>query len=162
MNDLIVPIHDRRQRKRIITLKNFGWLALALAIIFLGLTIRSEMRHTSGNDYGRLFGKQVARQNDAVKPKLDVIKEAPVPDQTAADPLLVEAAARSQYLGADTMAPPPPVAPPPATASEAAAPPEIRGSVSGATIVGGPNGVTIVRGKNPRQPVLSGGIFKQP
>src|ERR1041384_7907759 len=49
--DLIVPIKDRRQRKRYLTLKNFGWFMLAAVVIFIGITIRSEMRGRSSGDY---------------------------------------------------------------------------------------------------------------
>lgn len=164
MSELIVPVRDRRQRKRILTLKNFGRFAIAFAILFAGLTLRSEFRHGISDGYGRLFGKQVARQNDIAPPKFDVVKEAPVSDQTKADALLEDAAARSQYLTdptattsttATTATAPAPV---PAAVETAHVP---NGSTNGATIVGDSNGVTIVRAGDQRRPVLSGGIFKQ-
>src|SRR5438128_903580 len=100
--ELIVPIRDRRQRKRMLTFKNFRWAALIFAVLFIGLTIRSEMRHEISEGYGRLFGKQVSGQTEVAKPKYDVVREAPVADRTAADPFLVQPAARAQqYLGVD-------------------------------------------------------------
>ena len=154
--DLIIPIRDRRQRRRILTLKNFYKAAIVAIVLFAGLTIYFDIRHPRSNgDYGRLFGKQVSGQVPQVtKPPVDVVKEAPVPDQTAADPLLVAAQAREQYLGNPTLTPVPVVANtmtmPPATTSDGTA-----------VVVGGPNGVTIVKGKTNTKPTLQGGIFKQ-
>ena len=153
--DLIIPIRDRRQRRRILTLKNFYKAAIVAIVLFAGLTIYFDIRHPRSNgDYGRLFSKQVSGQVPQVtKRPVDVVKEAPVPDQTAADPLLVAAQAREQYLGNPTLTPVPVVANamtrPPATNSE------------GTAVVGGPNGVTIVKGKTNTKPTLQGGIFRQ-
>lgn len=154
--DLIIPIRDRRQRRRILTLKNFYKAAIVAIVLFAGLTIYFDVRQPhSSSDYGRLFGRQVSGQVPQVtKPPVDVVKEAPVPDQTAADPLLVAAQAREQYLGNPTLTPVPVVVnaitpPPPAT------------STDGIAVVGGPNGVTIVKGKTNTKPTLQGGIFKQ-
>lgn len=134
-----------------LTLKNFGRFALAAAIVFLGLTLQSELRSPRSDNYGRLFGKQVSGQ-PAVAPKVDVVvHEAPVEDQTAADPLLVEPAAREQYLGVTSSIEPP---------GEPALHQEPDVHVDGPVITG-PNGVMIVRGGKARQPLLSGGIFRQ-
>ena len=151
---LIVPIRDRRQHRRILTLKNLRKVALGVAIFFLGVTIQSDLRHSNSSDYGRLFGKQVSGQTAAMSKKVDVVREAPVPDQTAVDPLLLSAAIREQYLGVNQ--PPQPVVTSGVfTAQPLDAP---RGDVA---IVGGPSGVTIVRGEAPKRPTLSGGIFRQ-
>jgi hypothetical protein len=151
--DLIVPIRDRRSRKRILTLRNFGWAALAGVLIFAGLTIESSMRNPkSDGEYGRLFGKQVSGQAPAVaKAAPDVIKEAPVPDQTAADPTLVGAAARAQILEAQPLTPPVP------------APIAVPAPMLGAdvAIVGDANGVTLTRTDTAARPKLGGGIFKK-
>ena len=149
--DLIVPIRDRRARKRILTLKNFGWAALAGVLVFVGLTIESSVRKTkSDGDYGRLFGKQVQVPAIAKAPP-DVVKEAPVPDQTAADPTLVGAAARAQILEAQPLTPP---VPPPVSVPA----PVLGADVS---IVGDANGVTLTRTDTAARPKLSGGIFKK-
>lgn len=158
MNDLIVPVHDRRQRKRILTLKNFGRFAIALAVVFAGLTIQSEMRRgPSDGNYGRLFGKQVARQDEVAKPKFDVVKEAPVGDQTAADPTLLQPGVKAQQYGIGVDLTPTPV-PPPSTTTVTTQRPEPIGP--GVTIVGGSDGVTIVKNGTQQRPVLSGGVFK--
>lgn len=169
MTQLIVPIRDRRTSRRIVTLKNFGRVAIALAVLFVGLTIQSEMRHHGAvAEYGRLFGTQVNRDEKLAKPKYDVVKEAPVADQTAADPLLMEPAARAQQfgIGLDPIAPPA-AAPADTTASGDAFAPRtavLKGSTNanGVSIVGGSGGVTIVKGGDQQRPTLSGGIFKQP
>lgn len=139
--ELIVPIRDRRRRRRILTLKNFAKVVVALGIFFAGLTIQSDFRHpNSSSPYGRLLDKQVS--GHAVMPtKTEQIITAPIEDQTAADPLLVSAQAREQWLKDQT---PAPVA---------------HTDSSG---VSGPSGIVIVRGKiDQAHPVLSGGIFRQ-
>ena len=161
--DLIVPVRDRRSRKRVLTLKTFGYAAIAIVVIFAAVTIQSDLRHSKGDDYGRLFGKQVSGQPDVVPQKVDIVREAPVPDETSADPLLIAPAAREQYLGVDSsnMPQPQPVvsssvmtpSQPLATAAETRP-----GAVS---IVGGPEGVTITKNQAQQRPTLSGGIFRQ-
>jgi hypothetical protein len=152
--DLIMPIRDRRRCKRVLTLKNFRNFALGIAVLLLAVTIQSDLRHLKPGQYGRLFSKQVPSQPEIAPRKIEVVREAPpVPDQTAADPLLLASAAREQYLGVNT---------PPALPNEAPAiPPPPASASSDVAIVSGPNGVTIVRGEAKRQPALSGGIFRQ-
>jgi len=150
---LIVPIRDRRAHKRILTLRNVRNALVVIAVLFLAVTIQSDLRHPKSGEYGRLFSKQVPGQDEIARPRQDVIREAPVPDQTAADPLLLAPAAREQYLGVDGNLSP---AGEPALRQE---PP----AHSDLAIVSGPNGVTITRAKSqpPQQPTLSGGIFRQ-
>jgi len=155
--DLIVPIRDRRRRKRILTLKNFGYAAIAMVVLFAAVTIQSDLRHPKAGTYGRLFGKQVSGQPEVVPQKMEVVREAPVADETAADPLLLAPAAREQYLGIDSTNMPKPAAgiaqqPQPQTA------PDQHGAVA---IVGGPEGVTISQANATPRPTLSGGIFRQ-
>ena len=157
-------MNDRRQRKRILTLKNAGRFAIAIAVVFAGLTIQSEMRRgPSDGNYGRLLGKQVARQDEISKPKFDVVKEGPVADQTAADPTLLQPGVKAQQYGSGVdLTPSGAPAPSPATAAEAAAPHTGEPIGHGTAIVGGSDGITIVKGGTQQQrPVLSGGIFKQ-
>ena len=149
--DLIVPIRDRRQRKRVLTLKNFGIFLAVLAVAFLAISIRSEMRGLGPSEYGRLFRKEVPPPVEA-KP-MEVVSEAPtVADQTHADPTLVEPMARSQWLvdEAATTTTTPLETP---TVVNAAA---VRGA-GDVTIVGGADGVTVVQ-RERRRPVLSGGF----
>ena len=159
---LIVPIRDRRQHRRILTIRNCAVSMLAVAVVFAAISIANEMRRGPAGDYGRLFGSQVAPPNAGVARKVDVIKEAPVTDQNGADPMLVAPAAREQVLMANTNAPatvatvttiaPEPVKPaPPANAH-------------GTSIVGDGAGITIVKApatSTAPHPVLAGGIFKQ-
>lgn len=157
MTELNVPIRDRRQSKRILTLKNARWALLVFAVAATAVTIQSEMRRNIADDYGRLFGKQVAREDGVVKPKFDVVKEAPVVDQTAADPLLVAPAAREQYLGVADNALQPVANSVMTTAQPLDAP---RGG--NIAIVGGTDGVSIVKsGSNGRPATLAGGIFRR-
>jgi hypothetical protein len=144
--DLIVPIRDRRQRRRILTLKNFGKVALGMIIFFAGLTMQSNYRKTDTNgDYGRLLGKQVS-SHVAIEPRIPDIVTVPIQDQTAADPLLVAPAAREQWLGVNG-----------SPATTAAIAPQTDSSA-----VAGPGGIVIVRSKiDQRHPTLSGGIFRQ-
>ena len=137
--ELIVPIRDRRQHRRILTLKNFTRAAIVVVAFFVGLTVESNLRHPkSASDYGRLFGKQVSGQTAVAAPKYDVVKAAPVDDQTAADPLLVDAQRREQWLSVQST---------PATDPQTN------------------TGIVVTRStpQQPQQsqPLLSGGIFRQ-
>ena len=149
--DLIVPIRDRRQRRRFLTLKNFGWTTLAGVLIFIGISIRSEMRGPTPHGYGGLFDRAV--DTEVVRKPVDVVQEAePVADANAADPLLVAPAARAQVMKDEVVATAT-VAPAPTAAAVT------KGS-GDVTIVGGPKGLTVVR-KERRKPVLTGGFGRQ-
>jgi hypothetical protein len=163
---LIVPIRDRRQRRRILTIRNCAISMLSVAVIFAAVSIYNEARRAPAGEYGRLFGSQVPATNTAISRKVDVVEEAPVDDQRAADPMLVAPAAREQLLLANTNAP----APAPQVVTVPVAAPVLspsaigRVSGNGTTIVGDGNGVTIVHASatsTAARPVLSGGIFKQ-
>jgi hypothetical protein len=151
--DLIVPVRDRRQRKRYLTLKNFGWATLAFIVIFAGISIRSELRGTSA-DYGRLFQREI--DVPVVQKPVEVVREQtpePVPDQTHADPTLLEPMAREQWLYGEPNAP--------QTAAALPAPARAEASVAAGqtrvAIVGGAEGVTVVQ-RERRKPVLTGGF----
>jgi hypothetical protein len=154
--DLIVPIHDRRKRRRILTLKNFAIALIAFVVIFAGISIRSELRGTNA-DYGRLMERELPPAATADKP-VEVVTEAapqPVPDATHADPMLLAPAAREQWLHGDPNDPNAPVA----TTAEIL-PRAETSVVTGETrvaIVGGTEGVTVVK-RERRQPVLAGGF----
>lgn len=151
--DLIVPIRDRRQHKRYLTLRNAAKVFAVLAIVFLAITIRSEMDPKHRETFGDLFQRELPPPVER-KP-VEVVQEAQpyVEDQTAPDPMLVAPMAREQWLGGNGTA----------TASAAieavpipAAAPSA-GSESRVAIVGGPEGVSVVR-ETRRRPVLSGGF----
>jgi hypothetical protein len=150
---LIVPIRDRRQGRRILTIRNCAITMLAVAIVIASFSIYSERRHSTGG-YGGLFGTEVAATN-RVERKADIIDEGTVADQSAPDPMLAAPAAREQVLGADTTTTIAPVQPVPIQAVAEG---------HGATIVGDGKGITIVKApatSTAPHPVLSGGIFKQ-
>jgi len=151
--DLIVPIRDRRARKRILTLKNFAIFVAVLVLLFAIITIRSEMRGSTRGDYGRLFQREAAIPIEQ-KP-VEVVHEAPPPvdDATHADPMLTEPAARAQWLqDQNAAAAAATLVPVTATGSARAT----SGSAEVA-IVGGNAGVAVVR-KDRKKPVLSGGF----
>lgn len=150
--DLIVPVRDRRQRKRYLTLKNFGMVTFVFTILFIAITIRSEMRGRTPGEFGRLFGHEVAA---AVDPKpVEVVREGQAPevdDATHADPMLVEPAVRAQWLqdeAATTAASVTPLVP----AST------IRSAETDVAVVGGPEGVTVMRREGRPKPQLTGGF----
>ncbi len=149
--DLIVPIHDRRQRKRYLTLKNFAIAVVAAGVLFVGISIRSEMRGTGPANYGRLVAKEMPHVVEQ-KP-VEVVAEAPTvdPEQTHADPMLVQAAAREQWLQAQTTTPV--VVPPRAAAAMATGETDV-------VIVGGPEGVKIVQ-RERRKATLTGGFGRR-
>lgn len=148
--DRILLVPERRRRFRILTIRNVGYALVVLLIAFAAITIRSEMRKPSHGDYGRLFGRQVAKVEPVAQPRVEVVPETqPVTDATISDPMLLAPAAREQYLGATTTE----VAP-------AAIQPQVRPGNADVAIVGGTSGVTVTTTAE-RRPVLSGGIFKQ-
>ena len=135
--DLIVPIRDRRKRKRFLTLKNFGIFVVVMLVVFVAISTYSEMRSIPTGSYGRLFRREVPPPPPP-KP-MEVIVEAPVPNQNEA--VLVDTMAREQWIESDLA----PVQIEP-----------VRGDQDVA-IVGGANGITVVR-RERRRPELSGGF----
>jgi hypothetical protein len=157
--DLIVPIHDRRRRRRILTLKNFGITVAVLALLFIGISIRSELRGRSlvSGEYGRLYGSEVPASEKVSRKPVERVNEANVADQVSADPFLVGSAAREQILRVDE----PPTAVMPAAAvgvNEAAS---LRNSQGGLVIVGGAEGVKVVQTKRSDMPKLGGGFGRE-
>jgi hypothetical protein len=160
-SQLVLPIRDRRSRRRILTLKNFAKAGAVLVVIFILLSF--DWNRPDAKDYGRLLARQVTPAEPA-KTATPVIREAEVQDQTAADPLLVAPAAREQELGVNVTMPPRTQTVAPAAVASAYQPEVIAPAASGTkgvVIVGDENGVAIVKSKAAPRPVLSGGIFKQ-
>lgn len=157
---LVVPIRDRRQRRRILTLKNFRNAMVVLALILAGITIQANLRRPRAtDDFGRL--SRTAVQAGTLVKQPEVIQEGAVADETAADPTLVQAAARAQFLYAGSNAPAPQtstVAPVDPTTQTAAAPVARDAHV---TLVGGPEGVSVVK-ENRARPELGGGFGVKP
>jgi len=90
---------ERRQRVRILTLKNLGIAAIAIVVLLIGANLLSEARKTHRGEYGALFNHELGKTETIAPRKIEIVTEAPVPDHNAADPLLIEPAARqAQYL----------------------------------------------------------------
>lgn len=162
---LIVPIRDRRQHRRILTIKNSAITMLSLAVVFATISIASDARRGKASDYGRLFGTQVGDPSRGVSRNVEVVHEGAVADQSAPDPMLVAPAAREQLLMAKSNVDPTPV-----TTSEVPAPPRPivvvppNPNAHGTTIVGDGNGIVVAKppaSSTAAHPVLTGGIFKQ-
>jgi hypothetical protein len=151
--DLIVPIRDRRQHKRYLTLRNFRNAIFVFLFAFLAISIHSELRGTDGSSFGRLSERELPPQV-AAEP-VEVVRETPpvaVADETHADPMLVAPMMREQWLRDDTTT---------AATTQFEAMPRAEASVAtGRTrvaVVGDAGGVTIVQQER-RKPVLSGGF----
>ena len=157
--ELIVPIRDRRQGRRFLTLRNIRNVLLVLAALFVVITIGAKLRGTkASDDFGRLYGRQV--QSTTTVPKHpEIIQEGtPIADDNSADPMLLAPQARAQLLLSQSNVPQTTtVTAPPAMQSSAVDPGTNTPHVA---IVGGPEGVTLARENRPR-PVLSGGFGKQ-
>ena len=151
-----VPVHDRRQHKRFLTLKNFRNAALAGLVLFAAITIRSEMRGRHATEYyGQLYQSELPPIEQ--KP-VQVVREAePVPDATHADPMLIQPMVREQWLHDQAAM----------TGVTASSPVDVDMSqravaavASGETdvaIVGGSDGVAVVKQER-RRPQLRGGF----
>lgn len=161
---LIVPIRDRRQRRRILTVKNCAMTMLAFAVVFAAISIYSEARKGTAGEYGRLFGSQVGAPPREVSRNVPVVEEGAVADQAAPDPMLIAPAAKERLLlaGSNVDQPPapavevPPLRKVPATVTTDGA--------HGTAIVGDRNGVVVAHApasSTAPPPPLSGGIFKQ-
>jgi len=154
--ELVVPIRDRRRGKRILTLKNArNVTGVALGLFVAFLAVSAVRKPKANDDYGRLLGQQIAVPAPDIQKAPQVITEGRISDDDHADPLLLSAAAREQYLGVEPNTTLQPVAP--VVASSIPVPT----TTDHATIVGDANGVTIVKTETQDRGVLGGGIFKQ-
>lgn len=152
--DLIVPVRDRRQHKRYVTLRNARNVFIGLAVLFVVITIRSELQPRQADSFGRLLERELPQVEEA-RP-VEVVKEAapPVADQTAPDPMLVAPAQREQWLHDDTATTSASMEPlAPITTATVTAPAEGRARYA---IVGGPEGVSLVRETRERKTLRGG------
>ena len=161
---LIVPIRDRRRGRRILTLKNFGIALAVAAVLFAALTVASELRRPKAGEYGRLVAREVPTAE--IQPQTrEIVAEAPVPDETAADPMLVTSQARAQYLGVEqtpAAIQPAAVLPQPAAVEDFPSRQPVLGREHGkVAIVGDSTGVALVTESTGREHKLSGGYFRQ-
>ena len=145
-----LPFPDRRHGRRFLTKKTVLSTIGVAVVIFLAITIRSEMRGSNEGNYGRLYEKQVKKLQPVEPQAMPVVTEAPpVAEGASADPFSLDAAAREQYLG-DTR-----LTPAPATASALGYGGEPQSSLR---VEGGPDGVTVTNTEPRPQPVLGGGF----
>jgi hypothetical protein len=147
-NTVGLKLPERRRHVRIVTLRNFGWLTIAMLIAFAIVTVRSEMRGRNMNDYGRLLNRQIDAKDTKVEPKpVDVVEEgapaeSPLQRESQSQPMMIVPADQPAPVPTQTMA------------SQVIAP---RTGESKVAIVGGPEGVAVVQ-QTPRRPVLAGGF----
>lgn len=130
---------ERRQHRRIITLKNFGRVILVAFLAWAAMNVISELRAPRGNEYGRITKRDIDRTAPALStraPQVEVVEESPAP---AAEPALA-----------------PPLSPPPSPPRPLAIQ-QPSNPASTISIVGDENGVTIV---TPRHK-LRGGFGRQ-
>lgn len=152
--NLLVP--ERRSRKRIVTLRNFRNFLLVVLVLFVVVTIRSEMKGNNQGDYGRIVSKELPPTPEA-KPMETVMETPEVRDETSADPMLIHPAARAQFLGDTTLEPVPLIDP----STQVPAQPQTLNGQDRVVIVGGTEGVSIVRDERPKRPQLGGGFGRQ-
>ena len=146
---------DRRRHVRVLTLKNFGWAMLVLVVGFAVISIRSEFTNSDPKpgQYGRLYDHEVLPVAEQAPPEVVREEGQPVDDQDAADPMLVQPAARAQWLTGEE---PEPVA-------TTAAPTRVEASTTGSgplAIVGDSSGVSVVQ-HDRAKPQLSGGFGRR-
>jgi hypothetical protein len=139
-NRSAIRFPERRRHVRIVTLRNFGWLTLALLLAFAAISYRSELRGRHMHDYGRLVHHQLPENIE--RAPLETVEEATAVPESQRPPDAMT------IIPADQ---PPPLVP---VFQQQAVP--ARGD-SGVAIVGGPEGVSVVQQK-PRRRVLSGGF----
>jgi len=126
---------ERRQRVRILTLKNLGIAAAVAVVLLIAANLLSEARRTHSGEYGALFNKELKKTETIAPRKVEIVTEAPapVPDHNVSDPMLLAPAAReAQYLDAKPI-PAPVAAPMPAKSSVA-----ISGDASAISVVAPP------------------------
>jgi hypothetical protein len=71
---------ERRSGIRILTLKNAGWLALALTVLFVIFSMYMERRSRGASNYGRLYDSRINATRPAAPPvQREVVTEAPEP-----------------------------------------------------------------------------------
>jgi hypothetical protein len=69
---------ERRSGMRIITLKNAGWLALSVTVVFVIFSAYMERRSRGTSDYGRLYDRRIEETRPAsTAAQPEVVLEAP-------------------------------------------------------------------------------------
>jgi hypothetical protein len=69
---------ERRSGFRIFTLKNAGWLALSLTVLFLVYSTYMERRSHGATNYGRLYDRRIEPTRPTAPPvEREIVTEAP-------------------------------------------------------------------------------------
>lgn len=142
--ELIVPIKDRRRRRRVVTLRNVGLVGLVLLVALAAVSLRSEMRGRQPRNFGRVVGGAIP---DVRSAPVEIVTEAPSSVVVEEGPLLVQPQPRMSEPDLIVVPEPRPIE---------SVDPAIMGE-SELVVVGGPHGVSLER-KAPTRPVLSGGF----
>ena len=95
----LLPPQDRRRRKRILTLRHAGIGALVVVVCFLIVSAWSEFRREKPGQHGRLYSRRTRVVEFQSRRPYTVVKETQISDSRGADPLLIDAARRAQWLG---------------------------------------------------------------
>ncbi|HEX9985847.1 MAG TPA: hypothetical protein VGF69_21485 [Thermoanaerobaculia bacterium] len=124
---------DRRRGFRILTLKNAGWFALSVTVLFIIYSTYMEHRSRGDSTYGRLYERRIAATRPPAPPApLEVITEAPERPVVRRDVLLNRQ--DEAPLGVTSTAAPAPAAPQPV---------RLRRDGDRVTISGGTEGVRV-------------------
>lgn len=150
---------ERRQRTRILTLKNAGYTALVVGVLFVIASVASELRDTTSGRYGRLYGNEMTKSASPLAAQEPSKGELPtVAEATHADPMLIESAQREAYLGVTTL-PPAQVETAQSSAAARTSDIAITGTSNGIAVTTDPKGAGNEVKSNPqRKPVLTGGF----
>ena len=83
-DELIVPIKDRRRRRRILTLRNFKKTAIGVGAFYIVVMLEADIQSARYSSiFGRLSDQQIAETPIALKlPKREEIDAKPVDDIT--------------------------------------------------------------------------------
>ncbi len=92
---LIVPIRDRRRRRRILTIRNIAISMLSVAVVIAAISLYNGARHRPQGEYSHLLGAQATLPNGATPRKDDIITEGP-PVYQGPSPILAAPAAQEQ------------------------------------------------------------------
>lgn len=95
----LLPPQNRRRRRRILTLRHARIFALVVVLGFLVVSAWSEFRQGKPGEYGRLYSRRARAAEFQSQKSYTVVKETSISDHTGANPLLLEAARRAQWLG---------------------------------------------------------------
>jgi hypothetical protein len=69
---------ERRSGIRILTLKNAGWLALSLTVLFVLFSMYMERRSRGASNYGRLYDRRIDVTRPAAPPvQREIVTETP-------------------------------------------------------------------------------------